>query len=385
MENVQERYYFRFTLEQRYLHWALAGTFLGLAFTGLPLRFSTNPAMQTLARTVGGFGAVLFFHKFCAVGPDHYLPHSPGRYRLPHRGQTRFGLLWGPNSMVPRLKDIQDFFGNMKWFLHLGPKPRFDRFAYWDKLDYWGVFWGMAIIGFSGYAMWFGSFFARIIPGSWLNIALVIHGEEAILATGWIFVIHFFNTHLRAGQFSDGSDHLHRTGQRRRDEASASRRIRSAGGHRRVESAYGRSPAALAEQLRTGGWRCRACVGPVHAVSDGWCVYKRVKRSKTTMKIIAVSAAVLSLSGAAFAADAEAGHAAFDKSCKGCHGAAGVPNPAIAKMFPTIPDLTSAKLQADSDADMKKAITDGKGAMKPVKNLAGSPDDVVAFIRTLKK
>jgi mono/diheme cytochrome c family protein len=103
------------------------------------------------------------------------------------------------------------------------------------------------------------------------------------------------------------------------------------------------------------------------------------------MKIIAVFAVVLALSGAAFAADAEAGHAAFDKSCKGCHGATGAPNPAIAKMFPTIPDLTSPKLQADSDADMKKAITDGKGAMKPVKNLAGSPDDVVAFIRTLKK
>jgi hypothetical protein len=59
----------------------------------------------------------------------------------------------------------------------------------------------MAIIGFSGYAMWFGSFFARLIPGSWLNIALLIHGEEALLATGWIFVIHFFNTHLRPENF----------------------------------------------------------------------------------------------------------------------------------------------------------------------------------------
>ncbi|MGD1070830.1 MAG: hypothetical protein ABSB15_11875 [Bryobacteraceae bacterium] len=201
MENVHERYYFRFTLEQRYLHWALAGTFLGLAFTGLPLRFSTNPSMQALAHAVGGFGAILFFHKFCAVILTlTFLVHLVDiGYRIV--AKRDYGLLWGPNSMVPRLKDIQDFFGNMKWFLHLGPKPRFDRFAYWDKLDYWGVFWGMAIIGFSGYAMWFGSFFARIIPGSWLNIALVIHGEEAILATGWIFVIHFFNTHLRADNF----------------------------------------------------------------------------------------------------------------------------------------------------------------------------------------
>ncbi len=59
----------------------------------------------------------------------------------------------------------------------------------------------MAIIGFSGYAMWFAPFFAKFIPGSWLNIALLIHGEEAILAVGFIFTIHFFNTHLRPGNF----------------------------------------------------------------------------------------------------------------------------------------------------------------------------------------
>jgi hypothetical protein len=29
----------------------------------------------------------------------------------------------------------------------------------------------------------------------------VIHSEEALLATGFIFTIHFFNTHLRAERF----------------------------------------------------------------------------------------------------------------------------------------------------------------------------------------
>jgi cytochrome b subunit of formate dehydrogenase len=201
MDDATPRYYVRFSLAQRYLHWVLAGTFLGLTFTGMQLRFSTAPWMQALASAVGGFGAVLFFHKFCAIAlTAAFLIHVAD---LVYRVVTKreWSLLWGPNSMVPRWKDIQDFFGNLKWFLHLGPKPRFDRYAYWDKLDYWGVFWGMAIIGFSGYAMWFGSFFARLIPGSWLNIALLIHGEEALLATGWIFVIHFFNTHLRPDNF----------------------------------------------------------------------------------------------------------------------------------------------------------------------------------------
>jgi cytochrome b subunit of formate dehydrogenase len=68
-------------------------------------------------------------------------------------------------------------------------------------VDYWAVFWGMAIIGLSGYAMWFAPFAARFIPGWWLDIALLIHGEEALLAVGFIFTIHFFNEHLRPDKF----------------------------------------------------------------------------------------------------------------------------------------------------------------------------------------
>jgi cytochrome b subunit of formate dehydrogenase len=195
------RHYVRFTVPQRYLHGVLAVTFLGCALTGLPLRFSNTRPALALAHAVGGFGTVLFFHLLNAVVMTvAFLTHvGEVGYRVVVRKE--YGLLWGPNSMVPRLKDIQDFLGNMKWFLFLGPKPKMDRYAYWEKFDYWGVFWGMAIIGFSGYAMWFAPFFARFIPGSWLNIALLIHGEEALLAVGFIFTVHFFNTHLRPGDF----------------------------------------------------------------------------------------------------------------------------------------------------------------------------------------
>lgn len=196
-----DRYYARFSVPQRYLHGIIAVTFLGLALTGLTLRFSSTPVALAFARAVGGFSTILFFHLLNAVVMTIvFLMHLANvAYRVVTRKE--YGLLWGPNSMVPRLKDIQDFVGNLKWFLFLGPKPKMDRYAYWDKFDYWAVFWGMAIIGFSGYAMWFAPFFARLIPGSWLNIALLIHGEEALLAVGFIFTIHFFNTHLRPGNF----------------------------------------------------------------------------------------------------------------------------------------------------------------------------------------
>jgi cytochrome b subunit of formate dehydrogenase len=96
---------------------------------------------------------------------------------------------------------VKDIIGHMRWFLGLGPKPKFDRYAYWEKFDYWAVFWGMIVIGFSGYAMWFAPFFAHFLPGWALNAVLVIHSEEALLAVLFIFSIHFVNTHLRPDSF----------------------------------------------------------------------------------------------------------------------------------------------------------------------------------------
>ena len=96
---------------------------------------------------------------------------------------------------------MRDVIGHLRWFVGMGPKPQFERYAYWEKFDYWAVFWGMIVIGFSGYAMWFAPFFAHFLPGWALNAVLVIHGEEALLAILFIFSIHFVNTHLRPDSF----------------------------------------------------------------------------------------------------------------------------------------------------------------------------------------
>ncbi len=85
-----------------------------------------------------------------------------------------------------------------------------------------------------------------------------------------------------------------------------------------------------------------------------------------------------------WAADATAGKAAFDKSCKGCHGPDGTPNAAMAKAM-NLKDLKSPEVQAMSDDDLKKIITEGKGKMKPVASAASSAPDLVAYLRSLKK
>jgi mono/diheme cytochrome c family protein len=107
------------------------------------------------------------------------------------------------------------------------------------------------------------------------------------------------------------------------------------------------------------------------------------------MKRIVLAVFLLTLpAGLALAAgDAAAGKAVYDKACKSCHGASGAANPAIAKMMKVeMKDLTSAEVQAHSDADLKKVITDGQGKMKPIKTVMGKDvDNVIAYVRSLKK
>ena len=89
----------------------------------------------------------------------------------------------------------------------------------------------------------------------------------------------------------------------------------------------------------------------------------------------------------AFAADAAAGKAVFAKKCASCHGPTGDGNETIAKaMKVELRPLGSKEVQANMDAELKKIILEGKDKMKPVKDIdSKSADDVVAFVRTLKK
>ena len=104
---------------------------------------------------------------------------------------------------------------------------------------------------------------------------------------------------------------------------------------------------------------------------------------RSTFFVLALAAFA---STAVQAADATAGKAAYDKSCKSCHGADGTANPAIAKMMKVeIKDLKSADVQAMSDDDLKKIITQGQGKMKPMPALSGAAADIVAYVRTWKK
>jgi cytochrome b subunit of formate dehydrogenase len=196
-----ERHVLRFDRYHRTTHGLLMVAFLGLAATGLPLLFSDQRWAWWLSRLFGGYETAGWLHRFFAVLLIGVFTAHVWRIVKRVYVNREYHLLWGPASMVPQPRDIVELFQHFRWFVGLGPRPAFDHFTYWEKFDYWAVFWGMFVIGGSGLLLWFPEFFARVLPGWVFNLAMVVHGEEALLAVGFIFTIHFFNSHLRPEKF----------------------------------------------------------------------------------------------------------------------------------------------------------------------------------------
>ncbi len=59
----------------------------------------------------------------------------------------------------------------------------------------------MLAIGLSGFMLWFPGVFSYIVPGWVINIATIVHSEEAFLAAVFIFTVHFFNNHIVPNKF----------------------------------------------------------------------------------------------------------------------------------------------------------------------------------------
>ena len=206
----------RFTPFERFLHLMVVTSFLLLVITGMPLKFYYTDWARTIFDLLGGAEVARSLHHFGALVTFAYFALHLGELvttlwrrraalRNPASGRLEvrraWSVLFGPDSMVPSLQDGRDFIAHQKWFFGKGPRPQFDRWTYWERFDYFAVFWGIFAIGVSGLIMWFPKFFTGFLPGWIINIALVVHSDEALLAAGFIFTFHFFNTHFRIEKF----------------------------------------------------------------------------------------------------------------------------------------------------------------------------------------
>jgi cytochrome b subunit of formate dehydrogenase len=178
-------------------------SFIMLALTGMMLKFANMEWASRLAKIFGGVDNAGNIHRFAAVITFGYFAfhvYSLIRMKI-EQNITWKSLVFGKNTLMFNKQDLKDFWATIKWFVNRGPRPDYGRWTYWEKFDYFAVFWGVAVIGFSGLILWFPEFFTKIFPGWLINVAMIIHSDEALLAVGFIFTIHFFNTHLRPDAF----------------------------------------------------------------------------------------------------------------------------------------------------------------------------------------
>ncbi|MCX6640834.1 MAG: cytochrome c3 family protein [bacterium] len=198
---IRGAYYRRIDGFHSFLHILVNLSFLTLAFTGLPQSYAHTELAKWLFHNVMTLKTAQTLHYIAAgITGFYFLAHLIFLIIKTKKIGVK-AMVTGPNTLAPRWKDVTDFIGHIKWFLGKGPLPKFDRWTYWEKFDYIAVFWGVVIIGVSGLLRLNEEFFGSILGGGIISLADTIHKEEALLATAFIFFVHFFNTHLRAEKF----------------------------------------------------------------------------------------------------------------------------------------------------------------------------------------
>jgi cytochrome b subunit of formate dehydrogenase len=199
--------YRRFSSFDIVLHIGIMVSFMALVLTGLPLEFSEAPWAKVLIHLLGGSPTRGFIHRICAI--IVFATFSTAIvyilyflfFKKIQGDPNPLERVFSPDSLFPRWKDVEDIIGMTRWFFDRGPMPKFDRWTYWEKFDFLAVFWGMLAIGLSGLMLWFRDFFSIFLPGWILNMATIVHSDEALLAAGFIFTVHFFNNHFRPSNF----------------------------------------------------------------------------------------------------------------------------------------------------------------------------------------
>lgn len=191
----------RFTPAQRLFHLLLMLSFVTQSATGLARMFIETSWGYFLASIFGGYQKALTLHKGAGIFML-VLVCVHVFYVLIMIDWRRFPKsVFGPDSLLPQRADLVQALQHVGWLLGMTKPPRFDRWGYWEKFDYWSVLWGIVILGGTGLILFDTIISSRYIPGWELNVALWIHRIESILAMAHVFIIHFIIGHLRRHSF----------------------------------------------------------------------------------------------------------------------------------------------------------------------------------------
>ncbi len=178
----------RMNLNELLQHTALMVTFTVLAITGFAFHYSGSWWAKIMFGWPGGYIARRTIHEIAAIlfiltAIWHLI------YLFSKRGKHFF------RDIFPRPNDFRGFFQTMAYDLGLRKKPpRFGRFSYIEKAEYWALVWGTIVMSVTGVALWFGTVTENILHVGALGVMLVIHFYEAILAGLAILIWHLYST-----------------------------------------------------------------------------------------------------------------------------------------------------------------------------------------------
>ena len=183
----------RFSLDQRIQHiWLIVTTGI-CALTGFA-QFYFNSWGRPVVLFLGGLQTNMNLHLLSAFFLGVLVAYHFTYYAVSYIGK-RFAGLPVHLEMFPSRNEFSDFFADLKCMLGLGSRPKFAKYSYVQKFDYWSVYWGMAILGLPGLMLWAYGYSA--LGG----LPYIFHTKEAILAIFWIWMFHFYHTHLSPAKF----------------------------------------------------------------------------------------------------------------------------------------------------------------------------------------
>jgi formate dehydrogenase subunit gamma len=186
----------RFSWNFRAQHLVLMASCLILIITGLPLKFHEARASQLFFDLIGGVQTSTLIHRVGAVGLIGVGVYHALFLLIFREGRRNF------LELLPRPKDAFDLLKMLRYFLGwTEEKPRFGRFSYVEKFDYWAVYWGIVVMIGSGLILWFLETSLQFLPKFAADIAREAHSDEGLLATLAIIIWHFYNVHLNPEHF----------------------------------------------------------------------------------------------------------------------------------------------------------------------------------------
>lgn len=194
----------RFNIIFRIQHIILFVTFLLLSFTGWGLKYADVETSSWWIRIWGGPETAGLIHRIAGVTMVvDFSWHVLYLIYLFVKGKIKWDTR---TTVIPLPKDVIDVMHNFAYFVGISKtKPKFGKFSYAHKFDYWAVFWGMFIIGGSGVALAFPIATTMFLPeftSGWIwQLLGIMHSDEALLAIVFILFFHFYNEHLKPEVF----------------------------------------------------------------------------------------------------------------------------------------------------------------------------------------